>query len=196
MIGSTLKQRKTDMPKNNFDRLELADKFIQMSEKFMNIYARGRMEVRFSVTELNEHPCGTVACHGGYGLIALRDEMPEIKDEKSFVEGSRAIALFLGFIDEADYIQWANEYPEYWGCEHGKWMFTFQGRRAFNLEYPSTNSTSLLTIAIWYANVAARLIGVTPYEIHYDSETYRGTYPGRPNTTCFVKTRKGIDYFV
>ncbi len=150
--------------------IDLAERFIQMSEKFLTVVKEQSPILRFAAAKATEYEtrtsCGTVACHGGFGLIIL----PEDKDDLaslSFVDGAHRIAQFLGFESMSCFIRWAGNYPEYWGNRRGIDMFTTAGAEAFGADRNSYRQVSLLTVAQWYANVAARLLRVTPSEVIY-----------------------------
>jgi hypothetical protein len=91
----------------------------------------------------NKPVCGTPGCHAGLISIVAK-ELPKLQDiyERLYflqwnIRGNRyeydmwadALAIFLGFVDMEDLMDWAKDNPKIWGNEHGFHMFSF--RRAF-----------------------------------------------------------------
>jgi hypothetical protein len=90
-----------------------------------------------------EPTCGTPGCHAGL-ISIVSEELPELQEiyERLYflqwnIRGNRyeydmwadALAIFLGFVDMEDLMDWAKDNPKIWGNEHGFHMFSF--RRAF-----------------------------------------------------------------
>lgn len=137
---------------NNIDR---ADRFIQMAEKFINIFATEKTRLDFSQCDVVKHTCGTVACHGGYALLALK---PGSIRNQDFDAGSIAVGKFLGFEGCSDFEDWAQRNPTIWGSENGELMFCCEGPMAFGRTLES-EPMNLGDIAAWYLDVAKRLLG-------------------------------------
>lgn len=134
---------------NNIDR---AERFILLAEKFIHVFKTEKTCLDFDTMRITSHACGTVACHGGWGLVALAPE--KITDKSSFVEGAVAIARSLGFKDDDELTKWAGDNPHLWGSHKGGEMFTRTGYEAF----ASTEDMTLGDIASWYLDVAGRLL--------------------------------------
>lgn len=137
------------------DNIELADRFIQMAEKFIGIFKERQTKLNFDKSKVEINACGTIACHGGFGLLALSPRKVRTED---FNDGARKLALFLGFEDDDDLENWALANPDIWGGEDGHWMFCPGGYRAFGRTEEDPPMT-LGDIASWYLDVAGRLLG-------------------------------------
>ena len=134
---------------NNIDR---AERFILLAEKFIHIFKTQETVLNFDTMRITRHACGTAACHGGWGLVALAPE--KVTDESSFITGAIEIAKFLGFKDDDELTEWANDNPHLWGSDMGSEMFTCVGYEAF----AGTEYMTLGDIASWYLDVAGRLL--------------------------------------
>lgn len=70
------------------------------------------------VNEL-DHQCGTIHCVGGwYAVAALNTSLP-----LTYLDGTNAIALALGFEDDDDLEKFLLDNPDYWGNMAGKFIF-------------------------------------------------------------------------
>lgn len=148
------------MIKSKYDDVELAARFIEMSEKFLAIYKNERTVLNFGEPHILHNICGTTACHGGFAALVLK-----AKPRPCFTAyelGAEALALFFGFTTASELSNWAGMNVKTWGGMNGGYMFHYRGYIAFGYDLEEEDDCTLLTIAAWYANVAARLLGVTP----------------------------------
>ncbi len=162
------------MIRSKLDNVELAERFVMMSEKFLMASKFENNKLDFALgsiyepmyVEPNEPACNTIACHGGWGLVLLRKSYYPIGD---FTTGARLIAQFLGFEDQFAYMDWATYNANIWGSRGSDKMFSWHGFQSFGIaNHNERKKVTLLVIAQWYANVAARLLGVETREIDYE----------------------------
>jgi hypothetical protein len=133
------------------NNLERAERFEELGKKFIKIAITQKTKLDFDMSLVVENECGTVACHGGFGLVALT---PKYMD-KTFWHGADAIGEFLGFGDEKGFCNWAEANPDIWGSEFSLYMFSNIGYKAF-----ARDADDLLTLADigeWYCDVSRRL---------------------------------------
>ena len=110
----------------------------------------------FTETGVVKEPCGTVACHGGFGLWLPVTRRPSMYLYPDCFVGADKITYVMGFTNRKAYERWAYKNPERWGCAFGASMFGGGGEVAFGRKKLSYDCT-LQTIADWYASVADRL---------------------------------------
>lgn len=106
------------------------NKFIEMGLKFKVVHRIQNLtseNLDFCEGYLTETPCGTVACHGGWGCVLF-----DITGD--YEAGGNAIAKFLGFYDMEQFQDWAADNPEFWGNDYGEDMFYANGYQAFGFE--------------------------------------------------------------
>ena len=141
-----------------------ANKFSEMGHKFIAIHAQNGLasdNLDFSVTYVEEHPCGTVACHGGWGLVILKPVKNDDRPAKFYSTGSNAIAKYLGFDDGDDnaarhkFISWAHHNPLLWGNRYGLDGFGIKGYKAFG---KNKGECTLEDIGNHYIEVGKRII--------------------------------------
>ena len=86
------------------------------------------------------YPCGTIACHAGWYLLAKLHEADDVgwaEDEdhplsltnkagsyRGFSEGLRLLMQDLGYGEHGDLKDWAERNPELWGNRNGDGMFS------------------------------------------------------------------------
>ena len=103
---------------SKFDNQTLAVKFNELADKFEKFYNENKTILNFSCTDVENHPCGTIACHGGFGLCILGNEK-ELR--QNFVYGADLIAKYLGFEGTTQLETWAEENYYIWGNGYG-WL--------------------------------------------------------------------------
>lgn len=138
---------------------ELADNFIRVGQDFIDIHStRSLNESNLdfnegSIVELNS--CGTVSCHGGWGLILYGTE--DQIEAGDFEDGAGLIEEQLGFENsEGVYLEdFAYYHKDFWGNEFGSCMFGPTGWKSFNKTKPC--STTLEDIGLWYQGVGGRI---------------------------------------
>lgn len=150
------------------------EKLRYMAREFEAIHRRGEITLDFicpfsptwSATE--KHPCGSVACHGGWAGAVLKTTVEDQKDMPDYFEfGADDLAKFLNpaWTTRYDFTGWAGVHPELWGNEEGDEMFDGCGYRAFGAE---DNNITLQTIADHYNEVADRV--QARIQTHLDQE--------------------------
>lgn len=134
-----------------YDHIQLAAQFISMAEKFMPFVRDESYRLNMMEPQVRKHHCGTVACHGGYGLLALGCDI-----SRGFRRGADAIAEHLGFGGELDLEAFAIFNPDIWGNERGTMMF-------YNGEAFGVHEDEVVTmghIVAHYLSVAERLLEI------------------------------------
>jgi len=110
----------------------------ELSEFFRGISilvdkAKVDMDSGFVCETVDEHICGTPACHGGwaaaFGLVGC--SVKRLNDGSiDYNDGADGISEFLGFppprkaIDECLLIDWARLNPDIWGNDYGDCIFS------------------------------------------------------------------------
>ena len=62
---------------STYNNIDLASRFNELADKFETLFNRTKTILDFGECWVEEHPCGTVACHGGFGLCILQEQMTE-----------------------------------------------------------------------------------------------------------------------
>lgn len=138
------------------NNIDLAARFIFVAERFLHIYKTQRTALRFPAIRVETNPiCGTVACHGGFALIALRPSLVGATGV-GFVHGATALAECLGFETAGELGRWAQDNPDVWGGPNGLNMFSACGYQAFGRNSPE--GMTLADITQWYLNIVERLL--------------------------------------
>ncbi len=150
------------MGRNKFDDLTFAERLIDVSEGFLSLHSKGGNTVDFAEMSVTRHRCRTVACHGGFAVLLF----PK-KGSTTFADGGERLAQHLGFSGYDAILNWAKSNPELWGSEWGDHMFSYTGYKSFGRDV-NDGTVTLLVIAQWYANVAARVLGLAPREVIYE----------------------------
>lgn len=119
----------------NVSLVELGNNFKKVGEDFLKIkhVTDNECELNFSSVSLNETECGTVACHGGWGVFLY-----SFDKTLDFESGAELIEKQLGF-DEArgvNLAKFASDNPEIWGNHLGLFMFGGHGYRSFGFHNP------------------------------------------------------------
>ncbi len=127
-------------------------KLREVAAKFREIYYNEKTIVDFDMSYVKPTPCGTVACHGGWALVALSGIKNSIRKEYS--RGISRLSNFVMGDPLLDLAVWADSNDELWGNENGLYMFNSNGYIAFN---STRYECTLLTIADHYDAVAKRI---------------------------------------
>ena len=102
-----------------YDHFELAEKFLEMAEKFLPYAANEKYQLGMGMCNVYKNECSTVACHGGYAAIILCAP----NEFTSYHAGAHALAKFFGFENRAELKAWAHFNPHIWGNRNGDDMF-------------------------------------------------------------------------
>lgn len=138
-----------------YNNTEMAARFIFVAERFIYFLKTRKCSVNFDQSVVEDSACGTVACHGGFALLALYDQ-PAIGHASDYRQGANALGRHLGFENHQGLLDWARDNPDLWGSPYGDDMFDGEdGHLAFNGE---EGKISLEDIASWYLKVAERLL--------------------------------------
>lgn len=140
--------------KSKFSNLELAEKFLELSDKFKNYYEKNKTVLDFTQFDVDTNECGTVACHGGFGLCILGT--PEEIDDFDYSDGAFLISEYLGFKFKFELEAWAEANPKIWGSSYGDSMFSDVGYLSFGFKKDS--NITLLDISNHYKKVSENLI--------------------------------------
>ena len=108
-------------------------------DKLSIINERESTSVNMGETEVIKHSCRTIACHGGFYLLAsvidnkvatwekrphdVADTLRINKQFAGFHEGAEMLAADLGFGSRELLEEWADHYRSLWGNRCGKNMF-------------------------------------------------------------------------
>lgn len=139
-----------------YNNLDLAIQFFNLGMKFKSIYYKQRTLVDFSKCSVHKNTCGTVACHGGFGLCALGK--PEDTHKYNFLDGAILISRYLGFNNVEHLEYWATQNPKYWNNEYGFYMFKEKGYLSFGFTIFNKYQLTLLDIASHYFQVSLNLL--------------------------------------
>lgn len=134
-----------------YDHFELAEKFLEMAEKFLPYAARENCKLDMMEPYLYKHRCGTTACHAGYAALILL----KAQHKTHFKKGANALAEFLGFSSYFSLEDWADDNPAIWGNVNGTGMFACY--EAFNM---GASDQSLAGIVKHYMLVAKNLMEI------------------------------------
>lgn len=134
-----------------YDHFELAEKFLEMAEKFLPYAANEHNVLDMGESFVKEHTCGTAACHGGYAAIILAGGT----HNTYYVRGAHALACFFGFGYPEQLEEWADLNPSIWGNTKGLDMFC--SASAFGMHY---NHQSLTHVVKHYLLVAKNLMEI------------------------------------
>lgn len=161
-----------NFPGCKYNSVELAVRLREVARRFREYAKNRRVCVNFGCSYNTEsHFCGTIACHGGLAALVLIPKM-SAEVRYHFERGVIALNEFLGFkYDSGDetgfsFQNWAGRYPQYWGSQYGRSMFTSYGEESFGGRpygklYKTGNlpviEITIFTIADWYDAVADRL---------------------------------------
>lgn len=141
---------------------------IKIASVFEELASTETNKVQMSRVNIERTECGTVACHAGwYAFNHLSNKFKWHKyhelDEREFLsaidrhiswrDGSDLIAKDLGFTCMSDVEKWAEENPDIWGNENGK--FLFSSNSAFGCS--RNKKVTLVDIANHWKGVAERL---------------------------------------
>lgn len=153
----------------NMTNKELAEKFQMIANDFFEFIKDNKLEeTQVNMSEgfdlRSEHCnlCDTPACHGGWAAIMYDGVYSDVpaKFKSSvyfFLSGAEKISRRLGFSHYIDFTKWAKNNPDYWGSYDGAFMFSDQS--AFGKDEEDPTLLTLTDIAVWYQNVAKRLLG-------------------------------------
>lgn len=144
--------------KSTLDPLTLAKRFADVGHLFIKMSEDKVTTVDFEAPGVMENACGTVACHGGFALLALCPvaDAPEYFRPYPYYAGATILAEYLGFTSKEAYEMWASNNPELWGNEHGALMFTGDGDLSF-CALRGFHIVNLRQIGHWYLGVSRRI---------------------------------------
>lgn len=132
-------------------------KLREVAAKFREIYVNEKeTKLDFDMSYVKPTPCGTVACHGGWALVAI--EGLEDSRRRPYAAGVQQLEQYLTTNPNWRFPLWAYENPDLWGNTYGIGMFFADGYKAFDSE---CFNCTLLTIADHYDAVAARIEELT-----------------------------------
>lgn len=144
------------MSKSKYDDSVLATKLDEVGDKFLKLFNSQATKVDFiKVDHPKASKCGTVACHGGWGLVILPAGLGILDGWRSYSVGADRISKHLGFWGTAAFESWAAVHPTIWGNGYGGCMFGGRGEWAFGKE--SGETCTLEDIGNHYKDVAGRL---------------------------------------
>lgn len=147
------------MRNNKYSDLELATRFAELSQLFLNHYLHEKkLVLNFNQSWVTENVCNTVACHGGAACLILKELIPadNMSRDRYYTSGMEAINQYLGFDSYGQLTRWADDNPDLWGIRHGRHMFNYEGYRAFG--FTKDGICTLLDIANWYSLVSRRIL--------------------------------------
>lgn len=149
-----------NFPNCKYNSVELALRFEELGNKFIDYFEKNKTVLNFNSMGVEKTECGTVACHGGFGIVVLGNAN---NYNDYYIGGAILIAKFLGFeydvhsgLDESEQLtKWALDNSEIWGNMYGSSMFSYYGYLAF--DKTKEELITLEDIAKKYFDIAYRL---------------------------------------
>lgn len=109
-----------------------------------NKIAKFNAPVDMSETQVEEkHICGTPMCHGGWYAVGRMPKTKIIEKHVSYTHGASLMSKDLGFNNDSQLEEWAEQNPELWGNKCGWGIFS--AAKAFtNAEFELTSLTQII----------------------------------------------------
>lgn len=175
--------RNTPMPKA--DPQPDPQKIRELGSLFLKAYEEyGSAEVDMGESSIQEHGCGTTACHAGWAFLALLGKVngpwemahgrtrtwklfnsdgEDMHEKADYDTGTWAIDQFLfgasdgggAFSGSTLWREWAHEHEELWGNDRGDDMYN--DSIAFGKD--DAEEITLMEIGNWYIAIADRMGG-------------------------------------
>lgn len=99
--------------------------FQTVIDNFKKVLPQAKKAGHLNMMETNvnmyDHKCGTVHCIGGWYAIATYDAS---KKDLTWTDGTRKMAMDLGFSTAHELTSWAVRNTKLWGNSQGERMFT------------------------------------------------------------------------
>lgn len=135
---------------------ELANNFIRVGKDFELLAQKESNELDFGKSYVEIDSCGTVACHGGWGVVlyAPSNEVLDYEEGAGFIENQLGFDIRNGLNLEI----FAEDNPEWWGNDLGRYMFGGVGYEAFGFEWADRDECTLESIGNHYIEVGNRIL--------------------------------------